>query len=232
MKNNKTKRIFALLAAVIIIIILVFLVISFYGNPLTHKRMRKEADNYMKKHFPAITYEITETRYIPKTNSYRISVLDKDHNHEFTILYHMKSEELDDTYFWEICNFIDGKYASIAEMMEQDVQKALPEKDAPLTLSIDCDSKNMQLDMEFHPEQSDVPVTLSYQSKEKETTVVTMDELKKVLKVLQPLPDKYHVHVDTISVYDIEVPINKIQDDAYLQKVLDERNASVKDLNP
>ena len=232
MKNNKTKRIFALLAAVIIIIVLVFLVISFYGNPLTHKRMRKEVDTYMKANFPAITYEITETRYIPKINSYRISVLDKNHNHEFTILYHMKSEEMDDTYFLDICNFIDGKYASIAEMMEQDVQKALPEKDAPLVLSIDCHSNKMHLDMEFHPEQSDVPVTLSYQSKEKETTAVTLDELKKVLKVLQPLPDKYHVHVDTICVYDIKVSINKLQDDAYLQKALDERNASIKDLNP
>lgn len=231
MKNNKTKRLFALIAAILIIVVLVFLVISFYGNPLTHIRMHKEADLYMKEHFPSIAYEITETRYIPKINSYRISVLDKDHDHEFTILYHMKSEEMNDTYYWEICNFIDGKYASIADMMEQDVQKTLSDKDAPLVLSIDCDNDKMHLDMEFHPEQSDVPVTLSYQSKEKETMAVTLDELKKVLEILQPLPNKYHVHVDNLSVYDIKVPIDKLQDDAYLQKVLDKRNASIKDWN-
>ena len=68
--------------------------------------MRKEADAYMKEHFPGITYEITETRYIPKLNSYRITVLDKDHNHKFTILYYTKSGEMDDSYYWETCEFI------------------------------------------------------------------------------------------------------------------------------
>lgn len=232
MKNTKTKRLFALLISILIIVVLGFLVISFYGNPITHHRMRENADTYMNEHFPDIHYEITETSFDPTINTYIINVLDKDHDHEFTIRYSMATDYMSDTYYMKTCIFINDKYTAIADMMNQDIQKQLPEEDAPLALSIDCDGKNMQLDMEFHPEQSDVPVTLSYQSKEKETMIVTLDELKKVLKVLQPLPDKYHVHVDTISVYDIEVPMNKLQDDAYLQKVLDERNASIKDLNP
>ena len=231
MKNNKIKRSFALLAAVIIIIVLIFLVISFYGNPLTHKHMRKEADAYMKEHFPGITYEITETRYIPKLNSCRITVLDKDHNHKFTILYYTKSGEMDDSYYWETCEFIDNKYASIADMMEQDIQKTLPEKDAYLEIYIDCDSKNMHLDMEFQPQQNDVPVTLFYHSKEKETVPISMEEFEKILEILQPLPDKFHVHVDTIRVYNIEVSIHKLEDKDYLQKALDKRNTSIKDLN-
>ena len=220
MKHNKPKRLLALLAAIVIVVILLILVISYYGDPFTHQKVKDLAQDYMKAHHPEIVYEIKSVKLYAKTNEYQIELYDKENQHEFTIHYSLATEYMSDTYFMDSCNLLLDDYQKLTDKMNA----TLSDQNATIFITIDCSDSNISLDTKFDTTQTDIPVTLVYDSKDMLEKQVSMDTLKQLINELTSLSKQYQLPIDELLIYDIKIPMESIEDETYLISALQERN--------
>lgn len=226
MKQKKIiKRVAAAFTAVMIIITVFALVCSFYGTPWAHQEVKQKAEIYLKEKYPNIRFALHESQYHAKTNEYHIFATDTDHNHDFTIYYSTATKHLSDSYYSETCLLLNKKFQSITN----ELKMKLPDSDAYLAIEVDCEDDHMTLDPVFDPLQKKLDVILSYQPVKDNKKHYTINELKDELAMLQEIVDTCPLY---ISIYKInasmEIPIDKIHDDAFLEEMIQQNEASIK----